>query len=136
MEKLFVTFTLALALIGQNLQGAEKYKTLVVNATTTTATYTIPVGEMCHVMYVYQANSFNNSLVATISGTQFRLTCGNTDIGTGGFNWGRQDQGNLKQPRLLVIAGPATITLTRESGTDNFCTLRLIPTPNIGGVGQ
>ena len=34
MKKIITTLTLTLALIGQNLQGAENYKTLVVNATT------------------------------------------------------------------------------------------------------
>ena len=61
MKKLFVTFALALALIGQNLQGAEKYKTLVVNATTPTATYNVPAGELCHVIYVYRAGYSSTS---------------------------------------------------------------------------
>ena len=132
MKKLFITFALALALIGQNLQGAEKYKTLVVNATTTTATYNIPAGELCHVLYLFRASGLN----ATISGTTFSLG-GGTIVNNhyGQFVWsGQYHNSSWREPRSLVIAGPGTITLS--GGGDNFCTLRLIPTPNIGGVGQ
>ncbi len=136
MKKLFVTFTLAFALIGQNLQGAEKYKTLVCNAATPTATYNVPAGELCHVLYVYKASGpAGDSLAATISGSTFLLTTLVSSYGYGTFSWGRGDSVGRSAPPI-VITGPATITLTRVNSLDNFCTLRLIPTPNIGGVGQ
>jgi len=139
MKKLFVTFALAFALIGQNLQGAEKYKTLVCNAATPTATYNVPAGELCHVLYVMNAqrDSANNDigqLSATIQGTIFSLVGYGNVGGRGQFHWYRS--GAFVGPKNLMIAGPATITLTRRNNNDNFCTLRLIPTPNIGGVGQ
>ena len=137
MKKLFVTFALALALIGQNLQGAEKYKTLVVNATTTTATYIIPPGELCHVMYLFYSSS-GDYLTATMAGTIFELS-GSPNMGGAGTNsrgqffWHYAAGG---EPKNMVIAGPAIITRNRTNNKDNFCTLRLIPTPNINGVGQ
>jgi hypothetical protein len=133
MKKIITTLSLTLALIGQNLQGAENYKTLVCNAATPTVTYNVPAGELCHVMYVYLTSPA--VCTATISGTVFDLR--GVNVGNqynGVFAW--QSQNQSKEPKSLMIAGPATITLTRSGIGDNFCTLRLIPTPNVGGVKQ
>jgi hypothetical protein len=134
MKKLAITLITIISLCSANIsQGAEKYKTLVCNAATPTATYNVPAGELCHVLYVYRTVSA--VFTATISGTVFELR--GVNVGNqyqGVFAWHSLNQS--KEPKSLMIAGPATITLTRTGGDDNFCTLRLIPTPNIGGVGQ
>jgi hypothetical protein len=137
MKKLAITLITIISLCSTNIsQGAEKYKTLVVNATTDSATYNIPAGELCHILYLHYSTA-GNFLTATISGTVFTLSGSpNTNqVGTnyrGTFFWHYAGGG---EPKNLMIAGPATITLNR-AGTDNFCTMRLVPTPNIGGVGQ
>ena len=89
-------------------------------------------------LYVWAAERTNSgnplgSLTVTIQGTSFQL--------------GGHGQGNRCNEYVLVcwrrdgaeeftIAGPATITLTRVASYDNFCTLKLIPTPNVNGVKQ
>ena len=66
MKKLAITLIIIISLCTANFSyGAETHKTLVVNATTTTATYTVPAGELCHVMYIYRTSS--QRLNATIA---------------------------------------------------------------------
>ena len=146
MKKLIVTLTIIVSLCTANLSvGAERYVMLKVNATTTTQTLTLAANEVAEIITLwiakqssvggppnnYSLNWTVGSDVYSIPGTSSSAVPNVTPV---------LPSPHSQAYKPFFICGPSTITLKGfvEASTfrPNFCVIRILPTPNIGGVGQ
>ena len=147
MKKLIVTLTIIVSLCTANLSvGAERYVMLKVNATTTTQTLTLAANEVAEIITLWMAKQSsggppnNYSLNWTVGSDPYSIPHSGGGAAYNGAPALPSESTMAYKP--FFICGPSTITLKGLAETPsggvmpNFCVIRILPTPNIGGVGQ
>ncbi len=122
MKKLALTIITIISLCSANLSyGAERYVMLKIDNATPSTSLAIAANEVVQTLWA--------SSLTVDDGSKLEVTYGGLTkrIGTSGVGV------NLS---IFWIPGPATLTFSSNDGNAQLVAVKVLPNPNINGVGQ